>query len=148
MTSRPLPVIAVPADGAVPGVDEHLIERLVRHFYDRIRADAELGPIFADVITGDWEPHLQVMMAFWSSVMLKSGRFQGQPMQKHQALKAARPEHFTRWLALFAESAAAVCEPAVAEVFASRARDIADSLQRGMFAGREPGEGADASTSG
>ena len=27
-----------------PGIDEDMIERLVRAFYDRVRADGELGP--------------------------------------------------------------------------------------------------------
>ena len=47
------------------GIDEAMIERLVRGFYARIREDELLGPIFAARIA-DWEPHLQRMFAFWS----------------------------------------------------------------------------------
>src|SRR5512138_834647 len=67
------------------GIDEAMIERLVRRFYDAVRDDALLGPIFAARIT-DWEPHLQRMFAFWSSVALMSGRYHGQPMAKHMPL--------------------------------------------------------------
>ena len=67
------------------GIDEAMIEQLVRGFYARIRADELLGPIFAARIQ-DWEPHLQRMCAFWSSVVLQSGVYHGQPMRMHLPL--------------------------------------------------------------
>jgi len=73
----------------------------VRTFYARIRADEVLGPIFERTIGADWEPHLHKMFDFWSSVMLTSGRYKGQPMLAHMRLKTVRPEHFDRWLTLF-----------------------------------------------
>lgn len=118
---------------AHPAIDEALIEKLVRHFYTRIQHDEVLGPIFTDTIAGDWEPHLQKMMAFWSSVTLMTGRYKGQPMQKHFALKQLKPEHFGQWLKLFQECADEVCEPEVSKVFESRAHNIARSLQLGLF---------------
>jgi hemoglobin len=123
------------------GIDEAMIERLVRGFYDRIREDALLGPIFAARIS-DWEPHLQRMIAFWSSVALMSGRYQGQPMQKHLPLPIDA-RHFDHWLALFEETAAEVCPPAAAAHFVERARQIATSLEFGVAAkhGRLLGKG-------
>jgi len=64
-----------------------MIERVVRTFYERVRADALLAPIFAAKID-DWEPHLQRMFALWSSVALMSGRCHGQPMAKHMAAES------------------------------------------------------------
>src|SRR5690242_11461624 len=49
------------------GIDETMIESLVRRFYAKVREDAVLGPIF-DAKIHDWEPHLERMCAFWSSV--------------------------------------------------------------------------------
>jgi hemoglobin len=66
-------------------IDEALIEKLVRSFYVRVRQDALLGPIFDARIT-EWEPHLQRMCAFWSSVALMSARYHGQPMRVHLPL--------------------------------------------------------------
>ena len=80
------------------GIDEAMIERLIRSFYARVRDDAILGPIFAAKIK-DWEPHLQKMFAFWSSVALMSGRYRGQPMARHLPLPIDA-QHFDRWLAL------------------------------------------------
>jgi hemoglobin len=116
------------------GIDEAMIERLVRGFYARVRADALLGPVFAARIA-DWEPHLQRMMAFWSSVALMSGRYRGQPMQRHLPLPVDA-RHFDRWLALFAETAQELCPPAAAAHFVERAQRIAESLELGIAAGQ------------
>lgn len=63
------------------GIDEPMIERLARRFYERVRGDALLGPVFEERIA-DWEPHLARMYAFWSSVALMSGRYHGSPMNE------------------------------------------------------------------
>jgi hemoglobin len=112
------------------GIDEAMIERLVRSFYVKVRADPLLGPVFAKRIA-DWEPHLQRMFAFWSSVALMSGRYHGRPMEKHLPLPVDAC-HFDRWLALFEETAQELCPPAAAEHFVERARRIAESLELGI----------------
>jgi hemoglobin len=116
-----------------PSVSEEMIHRQVHAFYARVRADADLGPIFARVIGENWDPHLAKMCDFWSSVMLTSGRYKGNPMLAHMRLKMVRPAHFERWLALFAETARAECPPEIADQFCARAANIAKSLQLGMF---------------
>jgi hemoglobin len=116
------------------GIDEALIELLVRGFYGKVRADPLLGPIFAARIA-DWEPHLQRMCAFWSSVVLQTGRYHGQPMQAHAPLPIDAL-HFDRWLALFEETARELCPPAAADHFAERARRIAESLELGIAMSR------------
>ncbi len=115
------------------GIDEAMIERLVRAFYDKVCADAVLGPVF-DQHIADWEPHLQRMYAFWSSVALLTGRYRGRPMEKHLPLPVDA-RHFDRWLALFEETARDLCPPPAAEHFIGRARAIAESLELGI-AGR------------
>ena len=114
-------------------INDAMIHALVHGFYDKIRADAELGPIFNRVIGDDWDTHLAKMCDFWSSVMLTSGRYKGNPMVAHMRLKMVRPEHFTRWLALFGETADALTPPAIAAQFRGRSELIARSLQMGMF---------------
>lgn len=116
-----------------PSIDEALIERVVRAFYTEVRQDPMLAPIFAKAIPGDWEPHLQTMMSFWSSVMLMSGRYKGQPVVKHQALTDVDCAHFDRWLTLFDQTVREICPPDVADLFNNRAENIAGSLKRAMF---------------
>ena len=133
----------------VPSEDE--IRALVHGFYAKVREDDMLGPIFNRTIA-DWQPHLEKMCAFWSSVMRQSGRYKGNPMAAHLRLKTVEPAHFERWLALFAETAHALFVPALAEAFVARAENIARSLQLGMFyrpqpAGAKSGDQPSASTS-
>ena len=112
------------------GIDERMIECLVRRFYAKVRNDGLLAPIFESRIQ-DWEPHLQRMCAFWSSVALMTGRYHGSPMSKHLPLPIDA-EHFDRWLALFAETAREVCPPAAQAHFIERANRIAESLELGV----------------
>jgi hemoglobin len=116
-----------------PEIDEQTIRALVHAFYGRVRADDQIGPIFARVIGPDWDVHLAKMCDFWSSVMLLTGRYKGQPMVAHMRLKMIRPEHFARWLELFRQTANDLCTPQIAALFIARAENIARSLQLGMF---------------
>ena len=114
------------------GIDEPMIEQLVRTFYGRARLDPLIGPIFENKVH-DWERHLSRICAFWSSVVLMSGRYHGQPMVAHLPLPIDTP-HFDRWLEIFAETAGDICPPAAAAYFLERARRIADSLELGIAA--------------
>ena len=113
------------------GVTEAMIETLVRAFYVKVQADPTLGPIFTARI-GDWEPHLNKMFDFWSSVTLMSGRYHGTPMPAHARIAEIGPEHFARWLELFARTAVEVCPPEAAALFVDRSQRIAQSLQMGI----------------
>lgn len=112
------------------GITEAMIERLVHGFYDKVRADAVLGPVFEARIR-DWGPHLAQMCAFWSSVALMTGRYHGTPMAKHLPLPVDGG-HFDRWLALFEQAARELCPPVAAEHFIERAQRIAASLELGI----------------
>lgn len=116
------------------GIDEALIERVVHGFYDRVRADAELGPVFAARIA-NWEPHLATMCRFWSSVTLKTAVYSGSPMQKHAPLPISGA-HFDRWLMLFRQTVRELCGPDAASVFLEAAERIAQSLEFGIAANR------------
>jgi hemoglobin len=108
------------------GITDALITELVDTFYERVRRDPLLAPVFARVT--DWDEHLAKLRAFWSSVVLMSGRYHGQPMQAHFPL-SIEPKHFDRWLALFEQTVSEVCPPAAATVFMEKARRIADSFE-------------------
>lgn len=114
------------------------IARLVPRFYARIRRDEVLGPIFNDAIE-DWPHHLAKLEAFWSSVMLTTGRYKGQPMVAH--LKHAdhmTRENFGRWLGLWAEVTDEEFGPHAAAAFQEKAGRIAESLQLGVQYHRKP----------
>jgi hemoglobin len=114
------------------GIDEAMIEALVRTFYARVRQDPLIGPVFASKVL-DWEAHVGRLCEFWSSVALMSGRYHGQPMLVHLPLPIDTP-HFDRWLEIFAATARDICPPAAAAHFLHRASRIADSLELGIAA--------------
>ena len=115
------------------GVNEDMIKKVVHAFYAKVPRDPFIGPIFGRAIGQDWDPHLVKMCDFWSSVMLMSGRYKGNPMIAHLRLKSVRPDHFERWLELFRQTASETCPPEAAVAFVMRADNIARSLQLGMF---------------
>jgi hemoglobin len=114
-------------------ITEDTIRRLVDAFYAKIRADAELGPIFGRAIPGDWGPHLATMRDFWSSVMMTSGRYKGQPVVVHRKIEGIEPQLFERWLALFDQTCAELFDDAVAAAFSDKAHRIAESLKLAVF---------------
>jgi hemoglobin len=116
------------------GITETMIERLVRGFYAKVRLDPMLAPVFEARIR-DWEPHLQQMCAFWSSVALMTGRYHGTPMVKHMPLPVDAA-HFDRWLALFEATVRELCPPEAAAHFVGRAQRIAASLELGIAGGQ------------
>jgi len=119
-------------------IDEAGLERLVHAFYARVREDARLGPIFNRAIA-DWPEHLGKLHAFWSSVMLTSGRYKGQPVPAHVKHRDhITPELFDHWLALWGETARALMAPEAAQALEAKAARIAESLQLAMFFRLDP----------
>lgn len=112
---------------AATGLNEEMIEAVVRGFYGRVRCDDLLGPVFAARID-DWETHLERMCRFWSSVALMTGSYHGQPVPAHLPLPVDG-RHFDRWLDLFAVTVNELCTPGGAAHLMERARRIAQSLE-------------------
>ena len=109
------------------------IRELVYAFYDRVRADALLGPVFDRVLQGRWDEHLPKMCTFWGSLVLGDKRYRGNVQQVHQPLEGIEPRHFSRWLHLFLDTVCERYEPAAAVRFMEPALRIAQSLQLSRF---------------
>jgi len=111
-------------------VTEEEISVLVDNFYAKVRRDDVIGPIF-NAIIDDWPFHLAKLKDFWSTVMLTTGRYKGDPMMIHLQLPLD-PEHFHRWLTLFAETANEVMEPEHANSIVMKANRIGQNFQAGI----------------
>jgi hemoglobin len=131
MPAPATPAPATPARAAPALPNEAEIAALVDRFYDKVRVDAVLGPVF-DAAIEDWAPHLATMKNFWSSVMLTTGLYKGNPFAAH-IRHPIEPGHFVRWLGLFRETAAEVVGTDRARLFVEKAERIAASLQMGLF---------------
>jgi len=115
-------------------VSEEKIVELVDTFYAKVRRDDVLGPVFENAIAPEaWPIHLAKMYDFWSSVMLTTGRYKGNPMMAHMKVDGIEESMFARWLALFAATAEEVCSPAIAAIFRLKSERIAESLKLGLF---------------
>lgn len=121
-----------PPSATLPDLaDRADIERLVNAFYDRIRGDDLLGFIFNDVAQIDWAAHLPKMVAFWETMIFRTGSYTGNPLGAHARLvpltAMGRPQ-FDRWLALFTATVDALFSGEKAEHIKSAASDMANVI--------------------
>lgn len=128
---------AVPAN-----LDEARVATLVERFYDKVRIDPLLGPVFNPLVD-DWDAHKVLMTSFWATVALHSGHYRGNPLAKHQPLPIG-VEHFQRWLALWRETAHEVLDADAAALMIGYAERIGYGMRVGMgltnhLRGRESG---------
>ena len=117
-------------------ITENSIKTLVDNFYQKVRKDSDLAPIFVTAIGETeeaWRSHLEHMYAFWSSIMLSSGRYQGNPIQKHSGLPSFDENLFVRWLELFAETATELHCSSIAEQYIEKSKRIAESLKLSLY---------------
>jgi hemoglobin len=119
------------------GLDEPQLARLVDRFYDKVSADPMLGPVFNPVVE-DWNHHKVLMTSFWSTVVLRTASYRGNPLAKHLPLGIGRA-HFERWLALWRETSREVLpDAACVELMTGYAERIGYGLRVGLGLGDHP----------
>ena len=94
-------------------INEETLRVLLVHFYEQVRKDDLIGPIFTDKIgttDEDWAPHMDRVVAFWSSVLLGSKDYGGGFMMKHGAIPNLEMAHFKRWMEIFMPCVSALFE--------------------------------------
>jgi hemoglobin len=70
---------------------------LLDSFYEKVKPDPLLGPVFAHV---DWPAHMPSIYNFWCSIILGDQSYRDNPFDKHKNLPISR-SHFDRWVELF-----------------------------------------------
>lgn len=131
--------MSIPVTSAAPSpldrarlfsVNEDTIRALVHGFYDAVLKDEVIGPIFArEIVPERWPQHLDKMCAFWSSLLLKTRRYEGRPLSPHLRISELSDEHFGRWLSLFRATAAKVFNREDAAAVIGFAERIAHSFR-------------------
>jgi hemoglobin len=110
----------------IEGIED--IKTFVNGFYQKVRADALLSPVFASKFPDEaWPAHLERMYAFWNAILFAERGFEGNPMQKHLRLPIGEG-HFSQWLALFNETIDANFSGAKAAEAKQRAKAIAQIM--------------------
>ena len=124
--------LSLPRDPTVEQLREvfrpDVIQEVVHEFYQSVRADSLLGPVFETRI-GDWPTHLRRMTLFWGTILRAEPGFhpspRGNPAQLHRLIHELEPSHFDRWLTLFGEVCRGSLHPSAAEHMVTRASRIA-----------------------
>jgi hemoglobin len=116
------------------------LECLVDAFYERVRADEILGPIFDDVAHTDWDRHLPRMYDFWNAVVFGAGSFSGNPLAVHRELGSRvvlGGREFGRWLSMFHQTVDSRFAGQRAEEIKTTASRIAAVMQHHIVADRD-----------
>ena len=111
-----------------PPITEAEIANLVERFYAKVRLDSEIGPVFNDAVQ-NWDAHLALLKDFWSTVLLTTGRYKGNPLLAHFPLPIEE-RSFARWLKLFSETADEVMSASQAATVTRKADLIAMNMKR------------------
>lgn len=104
------------------------IQLLVDTFYNQVREDELIGPIFNEKIGDNWPTHLEKMYSFWQTVLLHVQAYSGSPFLPHAQLPIDK-SHFDRWLQLFHKTVEENFEGKVAEDALFRATHMATMFQ-------------------
>ena len=104
------------------------IKLLVDTFYDKVRKDQLIGPIFDERIQDRWPQHLAKMYTFWQTVLLGEHTYYGSPFPPHAQLPVEK-EHFETWLALFSQTLDELFTGEIAKEAMWRANKMAEMFQ-------------------
>lgn len=109
---------------------EQEIRQMVDAFYETVRKDQRLGPVFESHVN-DWSKHLATMYSFWGSILFGTVDYHGNPFAKHMPLSVDHA-HFERWIELFIETVDRLFSGPKAEHAKGAGRSIAHSFQLRM----------------
>ena len=104
------------------------IKLLVDTFYDKVREDKLIGPVFNDRIQNRWPQHLAKMYTFWQTILLGEHTYYGTPFPPHAQLPIEK-EHFERWLSLFSQTLNELFSGEIAKEALWRANKMAEMFQ-------------------
>lgn len=114
---------------------------LVNHFYDKIRADEEIGFYFNEMIT-DWDAHLEKLTDFWETNLFGIRKYKGNPHAVHNEVDAHFDEKITAnefgiWLNHWFQTIDEYFEGENADTLKRRARKMSTFLFMSMFQHRQ-----------
>jgi len=107
------------------------IQYLVETFYHSALTDPLIGPVFR-AANFKLEAHIPVMVSFWETILFDVITYKGNPMLKHLDLNRTvplKPEHFERWMNIWAETVNSKFEGPIAQKAIVRATSIAQLME-------------------
>ncbi|WP_196885163.1 group III truncated hemoglobin [Aureivirga sp. CE67] len=114
------------------------IQLLVSSFYEKVRANEEIGYFFNETIK-DWDKHTEKLVDFWETNLLFVRKYKNNPFVAHHELDEKFPfeqYHFGIWLQLWFQNMDALFEGELAETAKRRARKMATFMYLNIFENR------------
>jgi hemoglobin len=113
------------------------VKHLVVSFYQKVRKDKVLGPIFNQVIV-EWEAHFELLTDFWETQLFLKRKYHGNPVTAHQEVDekvghSVTSEHFGLWLNLWFETIDELFEGETAWIAKNRAQKMSTMLFLKIF---------------
>jgi len=96
------------------------IKLMVNSFYEGIRKDDLLGPIFEERIKDRWSIHLEKMCSFWQTILFDEHTYSGAPFPPHISMNLT-VIHFNMWVRIFNKTIDDLFEGPVTEEAKKRA---------------------------
>ncbi|MDW3652671.1 MAG: group III truncated hemoglobin [Bacteroidia bacterium] len=118
------------------------IELLVHNFYEKVKQDELIGPVFHRLGPEFWDYHTPIMVEFWSGILLHVGNYPGGLIWKHIMIDKQtplEPEHFARWKKLFTEALYSTFKGSVADEAMTRVKVVEQVMMAKIKASRNPG---------
>jgi len=114
---------------------------LVHQFYDKIRADQEIGFYFNTMIK-DWDAHLEKLTDFWETNLFAVKKYKGNPNEVHNKVDSyfegkITSNEFGIWLNYWFQTLDEHFEGENAETLKRRARKMGTFLFVNMFENRK-----------
>jgi hemoglobin len=116
------------------------IALLVNTFYQKVRKDELLGPIFNGVIS-NWTHHLDHLTDFWESNLFFQKKYHGNPIEKHIEVDRRYQEsinalHFGIWINLWYRTVDELFHGEMATIAKNRARNMGTFIHLKIFEAR------------
>lgn len=113
---------------------------LVHTFYEKVREDELIGPIFNRIIQGEeeWKEHEEKLTDFWESTIFFKGLYRGNPVKVHNSVDEKEGfkidhNHFGRWQLIWIANIQEKFEGENATMAKNKARNMAHHLFLHMF---------------
>ncbi len=115
------------------------LDALLNRFYERVRRDPLIGPVFNEVAKVNWEEHLPKIGDFWEQLLFEGQAYKGRPFPPHIPLQL-EAAHFERWLSLFFLTVDEAHEGFKAEELKKRAYNIGLTFYNNLLVIRGKGQ--------
>ncbi len=103
------------------------IEFLVDHFYELVKEDSFIGPVFNSRLSGRWDVHHKKLYRFWHTILLRRPDYFGDPVPVHFQMNLDE-RHFNHWCSIWIKIVDDNFEGVVAERAKFRGKTMANAF--------------------